>query len=78
MPYNPHLDKCLFSESCETEWGRLVVRVYSYDNGPKKLQISRENINTEGATRFVKLGRLSKKELKAIIPLIEEALNHMD
>jgi hypothetical protein len=78
MAYEPNLDKCLFSDSCETEWGRLTVSIYSYDNGQKKLQISRENIDTEAGTRFVKLGRLSKKEVISLIPLMEEALNHMD
>ncbi len=78
MPYDPNLDKCLFSEYYESEWERLTVSIYSYNNGPKKLQISRENKNTEGNTRFVKLGRLSKQEVEGIIPILERALNYMD
>ena len=78
MPYDSNLDKCLFSKSYESEWERLTISIYSYNNGPKKMQISRENRNTEGNTRFVKLGRLGKAEVESIIPLMEEALNHMD
>ena len=78
MPYEPDLDKCLFSETYESDWERLTVSVFSYDKGAKKLQISRENKSTEGSIRFVKLGRLTKKEVESIIPLIQEALKFMD
>jgi hypothetical protein len=78
MPYDPNLDKCLFSKSWETEMERLSVSVYSYNQGPKKLQITRENKDNQGDFRFAKLGRLNKEELEAILPLIQEALKSMD
>ena len=78
MPYEPDLDKCLYSEYYESDWERLTVSVFSYDKGVRKLQISRENKSTEGNMRFVKLGRLAKNEVESIIPLMQEALKFMD
>jgi len=78
MPYNRDLDECVFSKSTETALGRLTVSVYSYNNGPQKLQFSRENKNNEGELRFAKLGRMTKEEITSLLPLIQEAMKHMD
>lgn len=78
MPYDANLDKNLFSKFWEKDTGMLTISVYSYNDGPKKLQITRSNKTTEGEVRFVKLGRLSKEEIEAILPLIDEALKQMD
>ncbi|UCH11820.1 MAG: hypothetical protein JSW18_03050 [Candidatus Omnitrophota bacterium] len=78
MPYDGSLDERVFSKSWETESQRLTVSVYSYNQGPKKLQINRENKNKEGDFRFAKLGRMTKEEMKSILPLIQEALSHID
>lgn len=77
MPYDSSLDEQLFAKSWETETGRLTVSVYSYNGGAKKLQIAREDKNSEGGYRFAKLGRLLKEEIEAILPLIQEAIPHM-
>ncbi len=74
MPYDSSLDVQLFSKSWESDAGKIVVSVYSYNNGPKKMQITREIKNREGKSNFAKLGRLSKDELQGVLPLIEEAL----
>ena len=78
MPYDPNLDQSVFSESWETEGERLTVNIYSYNNGPRKMQISRENKDAQGEFRFAKLGRLRKEEIQGILPLIQEAIKHMD
>lgn len=78
MPYDPNLDESLFSKSWETESGRLTVSIYSYNKGLKKLQITRENNDGQGNLRFAKAGRMTKEEIEAILPLIQEALNYMD
>lgn len=78
MPYDRSLDDQLFSKVWETESERLTISIYSYNNGPKKLQITRENKSAQGEFRFTKLGRLSKDEVNAILPLIQEALKQMD
>ena len=78
MPYDRNLDECLFSKPWETEDCRLVVSVWSYNKGLKKLQISRENRNAEGEYRFAKLGRMTRDEAEAVLPLMQEALKHMD
>ena len=78
MPYDKSLDQNLFSKAWEGETSRLTVSVYSYNNGPKKIQISRENQDNPGSYKFSKLGRMSKEEMRSILPLIQEALTKMD
>ena len=78
MPYDSNLDECLFSKSYETESDRVTVGVYAYNKGTKKLQVSRERNNSQGEFKFAKLGRLTKEELESLIPLLQEALTHID
>jgi hypothetical protein len=78
MPYDKNLDEQLFSKAWETEGVRITVSIYSYNGGAKKLQISRENQNAEGEYRFAKLGRLAKDEAEGILPLIQEAMPHLE
>jgi len=77
MAYDSSLDAQSFTRSWENDTGKIVVSVYSYNNGPKKLQITRELQNKEGQPSFAKLGRLSKEEAQGILPLIQEALKVM-
>lgn len=77
MPYDSSLDTQLFSKFWENETGKIIVSVYSYNNGPKKLQITREIKDRNGNPSFAKLGRLSKNELEGIFPLIQEAAGIM-
>ena len=78
MPYDSSLDESLFSKSKETENGRITVSIYSYNKGAKKIQITRETRDPEGGFKFAKLGRMNKDEIEAILPLIQEAIKHMD
>ena len=77
MPYDASLDKQVFAKSQEIENTKVTVSVYSYNNGPKKLQISRENRDAEGEWRFSKLGRMTKEEFAAVLPFMQEALGHL-
>jgi len=78
MPYDKELDKCVFTKTWENENERLTASIYSYNKGTKKLQLTRENKNSQGEFRFAKLGRLTKEEIEALLPLIKEACTHMD
>jgi hypothetical protein len=77
MPYDSSLDKEEFSKTYEAEITKVIVSVHSYNNRPKKLQITRENRDGSGTFRFTKLGRLAKEELQAILPIIQEAMSVM-
>ena len=77
MAFDKNLDKELFSETVESETSRIKVGVYSYNDGEKKLQLSRENRNQDGEWTFSKLGRMFKDEVEAVIPIMEKALKHM-
>ncbi|MBT4540672.1 hypothetical protein HOC35_04110 [Candidatus Woesearchaeota archaeon] len=77
MPFDPNLDKKLFSEEKDFERTKLTVSVMSYNDGPKKMQMSRENKNAAGELQFAKLGRVTKEEAEAILPLMQKALEQM-
>ncbi len=78
MPYNKALDECIIAKSWENEQDKLTASVFSYNKGTKKLQLTRENKNTKGELRFAKLGRLTKEEVDALLPLIKEVRTSME
>lgn len=75
--FNKDLDKEIFSETIQFETTRITVGVFSYNDGEKKLQISRENMSQNGEWSFAKLGRMFKDEVEKVIPVMEKALKHM-
>lgn len=77
MAYDPSLDEEVFAKAWENDAGRLVVGVYSYNRGPRKVQIRRESKEQADRPSFAKLGRLTKEELEGILPLLQEALTHL-
>jgi hypothetical protein len=77
MAFDASLDKKLYSQSFETEDGKITVSIFSYNDGPKKLKISREILGPDGETKFAKLGRLTKKEVVALIPILQDALSNL-
>ena len=77
MAFDKNLDKELFSETAEFETSKLKVGVYSYNDGEKKLQISRETRNQDGEWKFAKVGRMFKDEVEAVTPIMKKALEHM-
>ena len=78
MPYDQSLDQKSFTKNWEGENTIVSVNLFSYNEGPKKLQLSRENKTAQGELRFAKLGRLTKEEAEGILPLMQEALAEME
>lgn len=76
MPYDASLDVSSFKELIDFENTRVTVGIFSYNGAPKKLQITRENL-IDGAWSFTKLGRLSKEEAEAIVPIMMKAIASM-
>ena len=77
MTFDKNLDKNLFSETISFETTRITVGVFSYNDGEKKLQISRENMSQDAQWSFAKLGRMFKDEVEKVIPVMEKALEYM-
>ena len=77
MPYDQSLDIASFKETKEFADTRITVGVFSYNEGIKKLQISRENQNQNEEWRFAKLGRMTKDEAQEIIPIMARAIETM-
>ncbi len=78
MAYDKELDECIFSKAEEKDSDKLIVGVYSYNKGKKKLQLARENKDSQGKFKFAKLGRLTRDEVEVLLPLMKEATKHMD
>ncbi|PLW79380.1 hypothetical protein C0585_08205 [Candidatus Woesearchaeota archaeon] len=79
MAFDKSLDKEIFGEEVKFEVTKIRVSVMSYNEGQKKLQLSRENLNTNsGEYGFAKLGRMTKDEAEAVLPLFQKALENMD
>lgn len=77
--FDKSLDVELFGEEASFETTRVRVSVMQYNEGMKKLQISRENLDNEsGDWRWSKPGRMTHEEAKAVVPLMEKALAKMD
>ena len=77
MPYDQALDVSSFKESKDFGETRITVGVYSYNEGTKKLQMSRENQNANEEWRFAKLGRMTKEEAQEVVPLVTKAIETM-
>lgn len=77
MPYDPALDVSVFKESKDFGETRITVGVFSYNEGTKKLQLSRENQNQNEEWRFAKLGRMTKEEAQEVIPIMGKAIEKM-
>lgn len=77
--FDKSLDVELFGEDAAFETTKIRVSVMQYNEGMKKLQISRENLDNEsGDWRWSKLGRMTKDEAKAVLPIMEKALAEME
>jgi hypothetical protein len=77
MPYDKSLDVEVFKEMKEFEGSRVTVGVFSYNGGEKKLQLGRENQDASGEWRFSKLGRMTKVEVQAVVPVMMKAVESM-
>jgi len=76
--YNKDLDKAMFVKTVEVGKDKLGVSVMSYNGKTGKLQLSREEyVAAKGEWMFVKLGRLTKEEAVALLPVIQEAITTM-
>ncbi len=77
MPYDKSLDVDVFKEVKEFEGSRITIGVFSYNGGEKKLQLGRENQDASGEWRFSKLGRMTKVEVQAVVPVMMKAVESM-
>jgi len=75
--FDKSLDKELFSEEVDFDRSKITVAVFAYNEGVPKLQITRQNKNAAGELSFAKLGRMTKDEVEAVLPLVEKAKAHL-
>ena len=77
MPYDKSLDVESFKEVKDFDDTRITTGVFSYNGGDKKLQVTRENLDANEGWRFTKLGRMTKEEVKEIVPILMKAVENM-
>jgi len=71
-------DKQLAKETIVTEKGQIEVSIMQYNEGIKKLQLSRMVKNGEEVElRFAKLGRLTKEEAQKLLDVLPEMIKEM-
>ncbi len=77
--FDKSLDKEIYGKDISFETTKIRVSLMSYNEAKPKVQISRENLNNEsGEWRWSKLGRMTKDETIAIIPVLEEAVKKIE
>lgn len=64
MGYSENKDKLIKLYECGDENNALHFSLFSYDNGPIKLQITRMFTKKDQTKGYGKAGRLNKDELK--------------
>ena len=67
--YDSSLDVEIKRQEFELEYSKIIVALCCYNNGERKIQISRMKKDGEN-WKFTKLGRLNKLELQEIIPAL--------
>lgn len=79
MAFDKNLDKQIFREVVQVEDAKLTVAIHSYNGGVSKIQISRsrKNEKSEYGWSFAKLGRITKEEMVAMLPILQQAINEM-
>ena len=75
--FDKSLDVVSFSESVDFEKSVITVAIHTYNEGTAKIQIGRQSKKADGELGFAKLGRMTKEELEAILPLLEKAKTEM-
>ncbi len=77
--FDRSLDKELFAEEVKFDTCKIKVSVMSYNEGTKKIQVGRENLDpNSGEYRWVKLGRMTKEEASKVIPALQKAVESIE
>lgn len=78
MAYDPDKDECV-GEVGDAEVGDTTLRVslWSYGGGPTKVGVIRVFTKKSGAEGTRPIGRMTKDELEAVMPLLQDALDQM-
>ena len=76
--FDPEKDKVLKEvgqiESDSAREGSIIVRIASYNNGPKKIAVMRRGETKDGKDWFsARLGRITKKQAKKLRILLRKA-----
>ncbi len=78
MAFDPSLDKELFKTEKVFNGTKLVVSVMSYNEGRPKVQISRQNYDSESERwQFARTGRFTAEECDALIEMLKEAKQNL-
>ena len=79
MAYDKELDKTIWEKAKQTGDQELIVGIYSYNDGEKKIGFRRKFLTTRGDwdSGFRRIGRLTLEEAKTINDIFQEAINEL-
>lgn len=77
MVFDPGKDRAAKVEEVEADKAgqKIEVKLVSYDGGPLKVQLARFD-ETNGARKYLKLGRMSINEASDVCKVLSEILDH--
>jgi hypothetical protein len=76
MAYDKSKDKKLWEKEVAISIATsIIVGIYSYDGGEKKLGLSRMYATGDGNPKFQSIGRMTRTEIELLLPVIKEALD---
>lgn len=78
MGYSESKDKLVKLYECGDDDTALHFSLFSYDNGPTKLQMTRMFSKKDGTKGYGKAGRLSLSEMKYLRHYIDEIILLME
>jgi hypothetical protein len=78
MPYDSSKDECIKIIGVTSGVNEIEVGLWSYNKGKPKVSMLRKGIKRSGEPWTSSIGRISKEELEALLPLLHEAKKILD
>ena len=75
MAYDKEMDKQIWTKRVMVNNFTFDVSIMQYGEGAQKIQITRR---TTDGDRWMKLGRLTKEEITALLPILKEAADKLE
>lgn len=77
--YSPDKDKLIKMFELKDDRGSsLMLSIFSYDNGPKKLSLSRSYLKKDGTVGYAQSGRLTLPEISFLKEKINDIITEME
>jgi len=77
--YNQEKDKLIkMFEKSDSKGSSLLISIFSYDNGPKKLAMTRSYVKKDNTVGYSNSGRLSLEEVNFLKDKLDDIIKEME